>query len=150
MYLPPSYAHPPHPSNCFELLGFDVLLDDSLKPWLLEVNLSPSLNTETALDQTLKTSLLVDLLNLIGVTFDESIPRSKSPFDSIKQSQNSLLIPVPSLQTSHQRKPSAYEKIRLGGIFKSNFIPKQVYQSHIEYEQREENIVKRNVKAVLW
>jgi tubulin polyglutamylase TTLL5 len=52
---------------CFDLLGFDVLIDRDLKPWLLEVNLSPSLNTDSPLDLFIKANLISDTLNLIGV-----------------------------------------------------------------------------------
>lgn len=57
----------PHRNNCFELFGFDVLLDSKLKPWLLEVNLSPSLGCESALDLKIKSELIADLFNLTGV-----------------------------------------------------------------------------------
>ncbi|CAE8635222.1 unnamed protein product [Polarella glacialis] len=57
----------PHSSNCFELYGFDVLVDADLKPWLLEVNLSPSMQAESPLDWTIKSALLSDALNLVGI-----------------------------------------------------------------------------------
>lgn len=50
--------------NCFELLGFDVLIDSDLKPWLLEVNLSPSLACDSPLDLKIKHGLFVDTINL--------------------------------------------------------------------------------------
>mmetsp|Transcript_165650 Transcript_165650/g.402545 ORF Transcript_165650/g.402545 Transcript_165650/m.402545 type:complete len:1046 (+) Transcript_165650:104-3241(+) len=56
-----------HSTNCFELYGFDVLMDADLKPWLLEVNLSPSMQADSPLDWQIKSSLLRDVLNLVGV-----------------------------------------------------------------------------------
>jgi tubulin polyglutamylase TTLL5 len=44
MFLPfPRY-------NCFELFGFDVLIDSDLEPWLLEVNLTPAMGCDSPLD----------------------------------------------------------------------------------------------------
>nr|XP_020671249.1 tubulin polyglutamylase TTLL13-like isoform X2 [Pogona vitticeps] len=52
---------------CFEILGFDILLDRKLKPWLLEVNHSPSFTTDSRLDREVKDALLCDALNLINL-----------------------------------------------------------------------------------
>nr|XP_047902229.1 tubulin polyglutamylase TTLL13 isoform X3 [Anser cygnoides] len=52
---------------CFEILGFDILLDRKLKPWLLEVNHSPSFTTDSRLDHEVKDALLCDTINLINV-----------------------------------------------------------------------------------
>lgn len=57
-----------HRNACFELFGFDILLDSKLKPWLLEVNISPSLSSSSPLDKKIKTVLICDTLNLVGVT----------------------------------------------------------------------------------
>nr|CAD7437847.1 unnamed protein product [Timema bartmani] len=50
-----------------ELYGFDILIDSSLKPWLLEVNLSPSLGCDSPLDVRVKSAMLADLLTLVGL-----------------------------------------------------------------------------------
>ena len=56
-----------HRNVCFEVYGFDILLDSKLKPWLLEVNISPSLSSSSPLDKKIKTMLICDTLNLVGV-----------------------------------------------------------------------------------
>jgi len=56
-----------HRGSCFELYGFDVLVDKSFKPWLLEVNICPSLSSGSPLDKRIKTKLVADVLTLVGV-----------------------------------------------------------------------------------
>ncbi|XP_035315429.1 probable tubulin polyglutamylase TTLL1 isoform X1 [Cricetulus griseus] len=50
--------------HCFECYGYDIIIDDKLKPWLIEVNASPSLTSSTANDRILKYNLINDTLNI--------------------------------------------------------------------------------------
>lgn len=57
----------PYKNQCFELFGFDILIDSDLKPWLLEVNLSPALSCDSPLDQKVKSNAISDLFSMIGI-----------------------------------------------------------------------------------
>ncbi len=52
---------------CFEVLGMDILLDHKLKPYLLEVNHTPSFTTDTPLDKSIKKGLIRDTLLLMNI-----------------------------------------------------------------------------------
>ncbi|KAJ7988645.1 hypothetical protein DPEC_G00311360 [Dallia pectoralis] len=65
----------PHRNNCFELYGFDVLIDSNLKPWLLEVNLSPSLACDAPLDLKIKASMISDMFSLVGFVCQDPLLR---------------------------------------------------------------------------
>jgi tubulin polyglutamylase TTLL1 len=51
--------------HCFEVYGFDILIDDNLKPWLIEVNASPSLTTTTEMDRSLKMQVIEDAFKIV-------------------------------------------------------------------------------------
>ena len=65
-------CQPYDPANgmCFEILGFDIFLDHKMKPWLLEVNHSPSFTTDTPLDYTIKQKVISDAISLLGISSD--------------------------------------------------------------------------------
>ncbi|KAJ8523858.1 hypothetical protein ON010_g17260 [Phytophthora cinnamomi] len=53
--------------HCFELYGYDVLIDSALKPWLIEVNASPSLTGDTDADYSLKANLVQHTLDIVDL-----------------------------------------------------------------------------------
>ncbi|WP_280547923.1 PqqD family peptide modification chaperone [Halomonas sp. 11-S5] len=61
------------PRGCYELLGLDCLVDDSLKPWILECNLSPSLGicadpeTGGRVEEAVKGGLVHDMVALVDL-----------------------------------------------------------------------------------
>ena len=57
----------PHKNNCFQLFGFDIMIDEKLNPWLLEINANSSLSCDSPLDHKIKSGLITDLFNLVGI-----------------------------------------------------------------------------------
>nr|XP_043902929.1 tubulin polyglutamylase TTLL5 [Solea senegalensis] len=107
----------PHKTNCFELYGFDVLIDSNLKPWLLEVNLSPSLACDTPLDLKIKASMIADMFSLVGLVCQDPLlkqprtdritldPSLKHPAGS--RAQKPLSAPTAAAAAAHSRVKAA-------------------------------------------
>lgn len=53
---------------CFHILGFDIMLDHKCKPYLLEVNHSPSFSTDSPLDEKVKGELIRDTIQMLGLS----------------------------------------------------------------------------------
>lgn len=57
--------------RCFEILGFDIMLDSNLKPWLIEVNHLPSFGTDSPLDLDIKARLMEQVFSTLAVRADD-------------------------------------------------------------------------------
>lgn len=53
--------------SSFELFGYDIMIDSNLKCWLIEVNMSPSLERSNVLDDQVKLQLVDDILKVVDV-----------------------------------------------------------------------------------
>ncbi|XP_077020775.1 tubulin polyglutamylase TTLL6 isoform X2 [Tamandua tetradactyla] len=108
-------------SACFEILGFDVLLDHKLKPWLLEVNHSPSFSTDSWLDKEVKDNLLYDTLVLINLgTCDKKKvleeERQRGRFLQQCRSRETRIEEVKGFQAVWLERTEKYEKENRGGF----------------------------------
>jgi len=55
------------PNSSFELYGFDILIDQDFKMWLLEINTMPSLGTDEDTDFDVKAPLIAQALSIVGI-----------------------------------------------------------------------------------
>jgi tubulin polyglutamylase TTLL5 len=69
-------------SNCFDVFGFDIMIDSNIKPWLIEVNLSPSLAVDAPIDMNIKGNLIADTFNLIRIM---SFDRKKETLNRVRR-----------------------------------------------------------------
>lgn len=109
----PSMIQDPH---CFELYGYDVLIDADLKPWLVEVNASPSLTKSDQEDQQMKSKLIHDLLNVIDLEgelsgFETQIGGFDLIYDKDDFQTDPLLLPT------QQPQATEYHVAKIGCLY---------------------------------
>jgi hypothetical protein len=72
------------PGSCFDLFGVDVMFDAAMKPYVLEINLAPQLNSPGRVNQRVHERLLYQLIGLMGrrptpsPQFDALVKRAKA------------------------------------------------------------------------
>uniref|UniRef100_A0A8C4VV39 Tubulin tyrosine ligase like 13 n=1 Tax=Gopherus evgoodei TaxID=1825980 RepID=A0A8C4VV39_9SAUR len=116
---------------CFEILGFDILLDRKLKPWLLEVNHSPSFTTDSRLDREVKDALLCDAIKLINLracdkrkVLEEDKRRVKERlFQAHQPPREARREKLESSQAAWLAQAEKYENTHLGGY-------RRIYPTH--------------------
>ncbi|CAG9335546.1 unnamed protein product [Blepharisma stoltei] len=117
-------CQPDDPSNsmCFEILGLDVMLDSTLKPWLLEVNHSPSFTTDSPLDWKIKFEVISQALTLMNISYSnrktaESKRKKSILTRSLTTSQEKKEIKQHEIRRA-QRKRDIWEQNNIGGYTK--------------------------------
>lgn len=102
-----------HWTNCFEILGYDVLIDSDLKPWLLEANLSPSLTPDSPLDLKLKGQVVSDAFTLIGM---KKFDWRKESMNKVKHRMKGIYARGKSLNTWFAYNFTSYAPSQTGSI----------------------------------
>ena len=96
--------------NYHNLFGFDLILDDDFKVYLLEVNDGPSLSLYDNMDRDIKTKLMADTFNLIGIVpfaHDET----QKPLDEVYEYTNRSEEEVDYALCEFSRPKGNYERI---------------------------------------
>ncbi|KAL4635805.1 tubulin polyglutamylase TTLL4-like [Arapaima gigas] len=119
--------HVRSPYSCHELFGFDIMLDENLKPWVLEVNISPSLHSSTALDVAIKSQMIRDVLNLAGFV----LPRHEDFVSSCSSSTSSLTGEIRE-RSKNSTDLSSDEKVKRAFFLRQPFADQEFFSAVLD------------------
>jgi len=150
--------------RCFEILGFDIMLDSSLKPWVIEVNHSPSFHCDSPLDQAVKHQVIQESLRLASIDADDLIAgeAQRRPMNISEQKHRiakilekrrgatNAYIASPSIKQAEEAKllqlRIAYEDAFLGGFERILPVPKEsrAYPMYVDILSYSPQFLKEN------
>ncbi|CUF92558.1 tubulin-tyrosine ligase, putative [Bodo saltans] len=143
----------PHSNDgytCFEVLGFDILVDDRVKPILMEVNHTPSFSCDTPLDHRIKHDCLMETWKIIDVQAGDKQrhqEREKAMFARRMQSTRtaSSMVPMDSMLSTAQVQSQENQLLAQGELSSDpRFAAEQLAAEH----RRKEDQKVKNYKRV--
>ena len=132
-------------NNTFELYGFDILIDEKFKAWLIEVNVNPSLHCSSPLDLSIKTDLISDIFNVVGILpynhngnrsiFNYSMAGKKKEEIYNNLSKNLQSSDKKNLAKGKSDKENFNNKMNMKTTILKNFDPDDLEKKLPEYEE---------------
>lgn len=96
--------------HCFECYGYDIIVDEDVRPWLIEVNASPSLSATTSSDRMMKHCIISDVLDIV---VPERFPDQKVKLERMRRNGFSRLpIDVQTVQQHYQQQQEKTQDVR--------------------------------------
>ncbi|XP_064621564.1 tubulin polyglutamylase TTLL5-like isoform X3 [Lineus longissimus] len=137
----------PFKGNCFEVYGFDILIDENLRPWILEVNLSPSLACDAPLDLKIKSNMVSDLFSLVGFVCHDPMMRrvhqSKRNVDVASKTAARTLKQRPGSTDRKRQRPNSASSVSSIGPRPSNRTASGLTSEEIRIVRRAKEEAKR-------
>ena len=78
------------PGTLYQLFGYDILLDKNFRPWLLEVNYGPDMANIDDFDLILKSKVITDLYNIVGLVPFRKGEYNNIPYDEVYDYKNKI------------------------------------------------------------
>jgi len=99
-----------HRPNSFELFGYDFMIDEDLKVWLIEVNSSPDLSYSTSTTKGLVKSMIEDMMAVVVDVekFGVKMERPKKKWGSCRLQSGAFEL----LEPAKRRKEDKFRKLR--------------------------------------
>ena len=109
--------------SCFQILGFDIMINANLRPVLIEINQMPSFATDSTLDLRVKRGLLTDCFKILGLNMKRKkaykAEKFKKLHDRLMKSKKDVRVDAALddknviARAEAERKRKAEEKARL-------------------------------------
>ena len=132
-------------NNTFELYGFDILIDENYRAWLIEVNVNPSLHCTSPLDLSIKTDLISDIFNVVGIlpfnhngnksVFNYNMAGKKKEEIYMNLTNKSMTIPVNKFGKNEKENINFNNKMNMKSTVLKNFDPDNLEKKLPEYDE---------------